>query len=54
MERTQALPQNWDHNWQKFFAWSGLIFVVLCGLGLEVFMPQPIPPDTTPTTGWVS
>ncbi len=41
MERTQALRQNWDHNWQKFFAWSGLIFVVLCGLGLEVFMPQP-------------
>lgn len=30
-----------DLAWQRLFAASGLIFAVLCGIGLEVVCPQP-------------
>ncbi|MGW5514352.1 hypothetical protein [Nocardia africana] len=30
-----------DRGWQRFFTWNGLLFAVFCGIGLEVFMPQP-------------
>lgn len=29
------------HAWERLFAWSGLIFAVLCLFGLEVLGPQP-------------
>ncbi|MGV9840028.1 hypothetical protein ACWDUL_38340 [Nocardia niigatensis] len=32
---------NADLGWQRFFTWNGLLFAVFCGVGLEVFMPQP-------------
>ncbi|HWU20012.1 MAG TPA: hypothetical protein VN088_00690 [Nocardioides sp.] len=31
----------WDRQWEKLFAWSGLVFAVLCLFGLEVLGPQP-------------
>jgi hypothetical protein len=30
-----------DHRWQRFFALNGLVFIVLCLIGLEVCWPQP-------------
>jgi hypothetical protein len=30
-----------DIRWQRFFALNGLVFIVLCLVGLEVFWPQP-------------
>jgi hypothetical protein len=30
-----------SRTWEKVFAWSGLVFAVLCLLGLEVLGPQP-------------
>jgi hypothetical protein len=30
-----------DHGWQRCFALNGLIFIVLCLIGLEVCWPQP-------------
>src|SRR5581483_5061817 len=30
-----------DIRWQRFFALNGLVFIVLCLIGLEVFWPQP-------------
>ena len=41
MTQVQALSPTWDYKWQRFFAWSGIFFLVTMGLGLEVFMPQP-------------
>jgi hypothetical protein len=31
----------WDYNWQRLFAWSGILFLFFMGTGLEIFMPQP-------------
>jgi hypothetical protein len=36
-----------DFNWQLFFAASGVIFAVLCFIGLEAFWPQPPDFDLT-------
>jgi len=42
MSSMQASMNNtWDYRWQKFFAWSGIVFLITMGLGLEVIMPQP-------------
>lgn len=30
-----------DVRWERFLVASGLLFAILCGLGLEVFSPQP-------------
>jgi hypothetical protein len=41
MTYQQESLNTWDHKWQQFFALCGILFAVFCGLGLEVFMPQP-------------
>lgn len=38
---TTRAPVTGDHGWQRLFALNGLVFIVLCLVGLEVFWPQP-------------